>query len=41
MKKNARGLKETIMRNNWIARPIGGQEYQKKTHPGWRMSSVT
>ena len=41
MKKNARGLKETIMRKNQTIRLTGGQGHQKKTRPKWRASSVT
>ena len=33
MKKNVGGSKKTIVRKNRIARPIGGQEHRKKTHP--------
>ena len=40
MKKNAEGSKETIMRKDQIARPIGGQECQKKAHPEWKVSFV-
>jgi len=41
MKKNAAGLKETIMRKNQTTRPIEGQERRKKTHLGWKANFIT
>ena len=40
MKKNAEGSKEIIMRKDQIARPIEGQECQKKAHLEWKVSFV-
>ena len=41
MKKSFGGSKETIIRKDRIARPIGGQERQKKTRLEWRVSFVS